>query len=445
MALFTNIAMSQSTEKKTVLDKITSIDKNIVKLFPRWSVCERSLQIEIFHAFQLLGYDENTLDKNNIIVMSAPIEDGKIEILAVTCGKQTLTSIDNNRLGKLKSRLEEREEYCYKLLPPDESLTQDETKAIVDYFEPSNPAIKQAISLSLFEQNIRLGTSGIWLKSKIGNDPLGYPFWQSGETRVLLKRPLDISDNSTFPFPLSFHLGISFRMGAGVDDDNSALSWVSERVLNTGPDGKGVGGFEFHLPQHPNLGLKFNIELPFGDIHGRGINPNTYGLLPADNSVFFKPESEYQGNISNIAPILRSSGQVGVFYHWWLNKDKAENYFRFTAGVNYFEVDEYGVFINENEYGNEYNLVRNNVEGLKTYYPEDGDWIFLRADYRNSSGFPFGLGLQYSNQILLGHLYVPIIHPWFYFEFKYATPLRHVRPFEQKNFFMISPTIRLTI
>lgn len=448
--MLSGIALAED-KPDNILDGLMDIDPNISKLFPRWTICEPSLQIEIYHAFQLLGFPDEELNKSRIVVMAAPFDGGSPDILLVQCGSAAVKSIEVKRLGRLVKRIEDRDEYCYKDIPPEKSLTKDQAEAIVNYFEPSSGSTTQAISLSLFEQSIRLGNTGVWFKSIIGNDPLGYAFWQSGETRVVMKSPLIFNDdqiNTPFPNLLYFHLGVSFRIGAGVNDETSALSWVSDRTLNTGPDGKGVGGFEFHLPQHPNLGMNFNIELPFGDLHEKAIDPATYGTLPvSSSSVYFKPESEHQGIINEVVPVLRSSGQVSLFYHWWLNEDEPDNYLRFTAGVNYFEVDEYALFseFQEENHSTVTYLLSDGVEGLETYYPEDGDWLFLKAAYRNSSGFPFGMSLQYSNQILLGHLYVPIIHPWFYFEFKYATPLRHPKPFERENFFMISPTIRLTI
>jgi hypothetical protein len=94
----------------------------------------------------------------------------------------------------------------------------------------------------------------------------------------------------------------------------------------------------------------------------------------------------------------------------------------------------------------EYFITQNDVMGLTTYKPNEfADWLFLKAEYRNQAAYPFGFSVQLSNQILLGRLYLPLLGDWLYLEGKYATPIRGIRPFENKHFFMISPVIRLTI
>ena len=86
------------------------------------------------------------------------------------------------------------------------------------------------------------------------------------------------------------------------------------------------------------------------------------------------------------------------------------------------------------------------VQGLKTYKPEKlPAWLYFKVDYRSQAAFPFGASIQISNEIFLGRLYLPLFGNWLYLEGKYSTPLRDARPYEIKNFFMISPVLRLTI
>jgi len=85
-------------------------------------------------------------------------------------------------------------------------------------------------------------------------------------------------------------------------------------------------------------------------------------------------------------------------------------------------------------------------DGLKMYHPtEFGDWFFFKLQYRNQAAFPFGMSLQYSNQMLLGRVYIPLLGDWLYLDAKYATPLRGVRPYENQSFYVISPLLRITI
>ena len=85
-------------------------------------------------------------------------------------------------------------------------------------------------------------------------------------------------------------------------------------------------------------------------------------------------------------------------------------------------------------------------DGLKVYSPNElGDWVYMKAQYRNQASFPFGVSVQYSNQIFLGRVFIPIFGNWLYIDAKYATPLRGTHPFENQDFYMISPLLRITI
>ena len=73
------------------------------------------------------------------------------------------------------------------------------------------------------------------------------------------------------------------------------------------------------------------------------------------------------------------------------------------------------------------------------------DWLYAKVEYRNQAVFPFGMSVQYSNNIMLGKLYVPVIK-WLYVEAKVGINLReNNRYFEGQTFFMISPVVRITL
>jgi hypothetical protein len=142
--------------------------------------------------------------------------------------------------------------------------------------------------------------------------------------------------------------------------------------------------------------------------------------------------------------MLRATGQLTAFYNVWLDPKSPENFFRFDAGINYNEVRE--VYAYRDTKSAQTKIAFDNMTGLKTYKPSEfGDWIYLKAEYRSQSNYPFGMSMQYSNQILLSKIYLPLIGNWLYVEGKYSTPLRNTRPYEIGNFFMISPVLRITI
>lgn len=449
----------------TIIDSLTSPDPNIKKYFPRWRVCESELKIQIYQAFVLMGVEKNQLDMGKIEVLAAPRpnKDLPFEILLITCGKAAMNS---NQINKNISRLAEylsgmysfvsdlemnpaKRDYCFSEIPPEAPPTESQEKAILSYLEPSD--VDHAVTLSLFEQSLKIGSTGFWVKSLIGNDQIGYQFWQAGEAKILLKRPLYINEDENtserIPYLINAYMGGGYRINSGIANNSSALSWVTKRSLNSGPSGKLVAGLDFYMPFEPEAGIQFNIELPFEKLKEKSIEQSDFAFLPTGEAAFnFEDPRAGDQKIKpiGVAPILRASGQMTFFYNLWLNSNgRNENFFRFDLGLSYCEVRELFMYRDENKM--ETVITNAGVDGLKTYKPSEfGDWLFAKVEYRNQATYPFGLSLQYSNQMLLGRIYLPIMS-WLYIEGKYSTPLRGLRPYEVDNFFMISPVIRITL
>ena len=452
----------------TIIDSLTSPDPNIKKYFPRWRICEAEMKIQIHQAFILMGYDKSELDMGKIEVLAAPRvnKDLPFEILLISCGKATMNA---NKISNNISRLAEyitgtysfvsdlemypaKRDYCYTDIAPELPPSESQEKAILSYLEPSD--VDHSISLSLFEQTLKIGSTGFWIKSIIGNDPIGYPFWSAGEAKIVMKRPLYINaDDETsdrIPYLINAYLGGGYRISSGINNENNALSWVSKRYLNSGPSGKLVAGLDFYMPFHPEAGIQMNLEIPMQKLQEKSIDETDFALTPngLGETAFSidDPRAVLNGTdkIKGVASMLRASGQMTAFYNLWINSNgKNENFFRFDLGFSYSEVREMIMYRDETKMLTY--LTTDGVEGLKTYKPSEfGDWLFAKVEYRNQANYPFGVSLQYSNQILLGRIYLPIVS-WLYVEGKYSTPLRGVRPYEATNFFMISPVLRITL
>lgn len=208
--------------------------------------------------------------------------------------------------------------------------------------------------------------------------------------------------------------------------------------MNAGYGGKGIFGFDFHAPFEPNFGVTFHVEVPLQGIDTlKTIERATYAAYFRDN-----PLSPRDPLV--VAPLLRITGNTGIFYNWWLDPENPENYVRFDLGVNYTEVREVAV----NRLGGNSGpfTLNDKSDGLRFFHPTEFlDWLYAKVEYRNQSTFPFGLSAQYSNQIFLGRLYLPLLGQWLYLDARYSIPLRsESRPFDQ-SVFMISPVLRLNI
>lgn len=465
LSLFSIEAKSQSRQ---LLDSLTTIDPEIRKYFPRWKLCETDLQIQLYQAFKLIGFDEKLLSKSKIEILSAPRTDPytAFDILLISCGKATMNSNEISlNLGKKLTDILAGEEffatknpppsdirvrdYCFVEIPPEIPVSSTEAEAIIDFLKPSNA--KHAFTLSLFEQSLKIGETGFWMSNKVGNDEIGYPFWSAGESKILLQRPLyanqDSKTSNKIPFLLKIHLGGGYRLASGINPQGTILSWVPSRLLNQGTDGKIIAGLDFNMPFHPQLGVHFNLEVPLNQMKKIGIDEDKWASILPGTDVDFNIDDSRKDKFSlkGVSQIMRTTGQFSAFYYLWLNEGKGdfENFFRFDLGLSYSEVRELGMYRDTAQAITFLDF--NGIQGLRTWKPNEfGDWLYFKVEYRNQATWPFGASIQYSNQILLARVYVPIVN-WLYIEGKIATPLRGVRPYENNTFFMISPVLRLTI
>ena len=265
---------TEAVDRKAIIDSLTTIDPEIRKYFPRWKVCETDLQIQVYRVFKILGFDEKLLSQSSVEILAAPKTDPLIpfDILLITCGKASLNSnqISKANIGPLVDILSgdwsfisnyyndpPKRDYCYKDISPEIDVTMSQAEAIISYLEPTN--VTHAITLSLFEQTLKLGDTDFWLRNVVGTDPVGYHFWSAGESKLLLKRPLypnyDIETSSQIPNLIYAYLGGVYRLTSGNGNQGTLMSWVPDRKLNSTPGGKIVAGLDFSMPFHPQFGL----------------------------------------------------------------------------------------------------------------------------------------------------------------------------------------------
>ncbi len=443
--------VASQTFADTALKALKTIDPEILQYFPRWRVCEPDLQVQIKQSFALMGYPKSNLDDKAIIITAAPLKEGEqgqdFELILIECGSERMVASEiASQMKRLAVRLADaKRPYCFTDIPPSAPPSAPQIAEIINYMEPTN--VTHSFSLSAFEQSLKIGTSGFWLKSSIGTDQVGYTFWSSGEARVYLQRPLyensDPDTRKAIPYLLNARLGFGYRLTGNLDGSSRLLDFIPGRKLDGSAGGKLVGGLDFHMPFHPQAGIGFNAELPMASIDpNRTIDVTTYYVTDIGTRRITAPG--YDVDPYGTANIIRSTGQITLFYNLWLDRKVPENFFRFDVGMNYSEVQEVGVFHDTTNGNNTHFLGRNGVNGLATYRPmEVMDWLYFKVEYRNQAAFPFGISAQISNQMLLARAYVPVFGDWFYLEGRYSTPLRDARPFETENFFMFSPVLRL--
>ena len=278
---FSLSAQQYTAKEKAMIDSLTTLDQDIVKYFPRWKVCEPDLQIHIQSAFLGAGYDRSQLNLSDIEILAAPgafdVEYGNFQILLISCGDASMKTyqIEQFITSALRKKLTGEisytgtgtgRTYCYKEIPIEVPVSTYQAEAILDYLRPTD--VDQSFSLSLFEQSVKIGNTGFWLSSKIGNDQIGYQFWSSGEGSIELQRPLylnkDVNTSRAIPYLINAYLGGGYRVNSGINP-STFLSWVQERTLNGTQNGSLIGGLDFHLPVLPQAGISFQARVPMSN------------------------------------------------------------------------------------------------------------------------------------------------------------------------------------
>lgn len=469
------LLVSTGLSKQEFIDSLNTIDPELRKYFPRWKVCEPDLQYQVYQAFQMLGFSQSQLDIQSVEVLASPksIKDKTYEVLLLSCGEVSLnarelerelkTIVDylsgSDRYNRFNRDWKKGDrDYCYVTIPAETPVKEDQGAAIRDYLNPTN--VNQALTLSLFNQTLKIGETGFWIENKIGNDQIGYPYYTAGENKVILKRPLyvnnDPATNKNTPYLINAYLGGAYKITTGLENSSNVFSWLPSRKLNTDPGGKLIFGMDIHMPFHPEAGIHINIEAPINTSDELAIDPTEFGSTMLRPGVDFRRPDPRNGNpeysANGVIPILQTTGQVTAFYNLWLNSKKAENYFRFDLGVSYNEVREFMSYTQQIDFNNDgtpeqvFKNMTTNADGLMLYHPtEFADWLYAKVEYRNQAVFPFSASLQYSNQIMLARAYMPLFGDWLLLEAKYSTPLRDAYEYEIENFFIISPVIRITI
>lgn len=472
----------------------TQIDDRALPFLSRWTVCEAQVQKLIQQFFKTIGKEPGA-DLAKISILGEPKKNGKYELYRIQCGGAIAVKkeIDDQMLQGMKDLIaapvgtEGEESYCHDFTAVSavggKVSTEIDKKVGVgenNFRMPTGG--RQYISLSLFEQFLRVGNTNWWIQNIIGNDPAGYMFWHAGESKILARRPLiDNYDNNTrrvVPNLLKFHGGVVYRFTDDQSNPNPRFveGLLGRRRMSMGPEPKVAFGMEGNLTLGDDnktsvIGASFNAEIPIQSVnesvsigdansYARVGLPNRGRLtfVNPDPNLQFLPSGERSDGFKEdnlVAPLLRHNGQFTLFYTWWLEtegENPPDNIFRVDAGINYTRVEEYALTQRRSD-GFVF-LNRSNVRsatttspGLQIYEPTTVlDWVYARFEFRNETTFPFGFYAQYSNQILMGGGYFPLAGNWLYLEAKVAFPLREVpRAYELPVYVSLSPVFRIQI
>jgi hypothetical protein len=446
---------AQPTEKelKENIRDLTTLDPDIERYLPRWRILESDLKIKIAHYFNLTGV---AVKESDSMIVTATFPDpgsNAQELLSLRVGEsQSAVISGTERLrNELGVRLYEdilRRDYQHIVIEPAVPLTENIRDRMPSVFYPATA--RQFVAISAFRQTVQLGRSGARLEHMIGNDEIGYHFWQSGQARAWAHYPIIPLTNAELrargvPDILMIDLGVAYRMKYGSAEDDVLGDIISPRKLNGAIGPKAYTRIEYRLPQINDLGFSINAEIPFNKM----TSPTE---VRADAAVTGREFVRIQREDQPSAYFLRTVAQGALFWENWLGGDDSyEHFFRISLGVSYQEIARATI---GNMVGNVFQPIDslNNLGDAISYtgliHPtEFEDWLYAKVDYLNQSGFPFGLSAQLANRNLLVSGFIPVIRNWLFLEAKYSTPLLRDEPapWEYKSFFMISPVLRFEL
>ncbi len=465
------------TELQKDKEDLIALDPDIEQYLPRWRILEADLKAKLTLYFRSKGVPMRTSD--TITVTASFPDAGSQDLLKIRAGSYAEAEL--NGRAKIESELGTElyqeilsKKYKFAEIEPAKPLTENETVRTPSVLNPPNA--RQFIAVSAFRQAIQLGTTGARLEHVIGNDEIGYHFWSAGQGKVLIDYPIirlqdpDLRANG-LPDILKVQLGVGYRLKFGYADDNVLSDLVPSRLLNGALGAKAIVRAEYRLPQVNDIGVAVHTELPMTKLTGSAEVDGTPEVVWAPDRLFVE-----SGSVPiRSAYFLRTIAQGQVFWENWF--DNYEHYFRIGVGVSYQDIAHGALVYSDGQtegYVNHEGDATVQFDGrrpgprpspvghstmvkyLELIHPTKlEEWIYLKAEYLNQSGFPFGASAQLANRNLLLTGFIPVIPNWLFLEAKYSTPLfpapmapsgmNNPAPWEQKSFVMISPILRFKL
>lgn len=418
-------AQEENRALKNILSAIQSIDSARQSELIQFVITDRGVRSRVISALRKGGYNIPATSSEELQVTEKPGSrealingnyDDEVQLLRIVISSVGIygTPTIKKVLGEdLYEKIRKRSDYEYSMVGA----------------QPAQSRIQYAlIDASLFGGDM-IFKSGFGFGMTVGNDYIGYPFWQAGNVGV---EGIIRKENTSAKVGLNFQLGEAgitpFSISGGFNIKNRKL--------------EGTQGFHASLEQAIDLSSDKNVgRFTVGGEFYESFIPSLSTLsLRATTDSWYRTD---YGSFTPARPGIKKDSlyYVGLSGHAWVGYALTTGslrgaYIRLGAGthrVNAVTIGQKGTTIGSPGYSD--------VIQAKTIDRFD-PVIKLGYDHGSSDGNDWGVSFQYSNE-LLADGYIAIFS-WLDLEAKYASIVgRNPEKWEWTDFVMISPVLHL--
>jgi hypothetical protein len=359
---------------ETMLSALNAVDSVYKVHFPTWIVLDEDLRQRIYKAFR--GHYSKALADTAVIVIANPEHSEIVQI-----------SIGSTVMGPQEAHVVLGDALRQDILQSDYPLRQTvppakERKRILFGAKP----LVVSMDASLYGAALLFG-NGWGIELKVGHDEIGYPFWSTGDARMMA-----VFDR--------LKIGVMVPLNFGTQQARilDPLA-VRPRKLN---GATGISA-EFDQPvRWGTIGARFSV----GEL-----NKYVHGQLTDEERPYY----------------LHTIGQL--FYSHRIPLQGDGYFLTVSAGAGYHQV------------------ARGEVQPDGRIVAAEKSNFFspiVRLDYVRQGEEMYGVTLQYYSSIIYVSGWVELVKNFIYFDVRYASPIiRAPKPWEQSYFYMISPRFRL--
>jgi hypothetical protein len=358
-----------------MLEALNAVDSVYKAYFPTWVVLDEDLRQRIYKAFR--GRYSNVVPDTAVVVVVTPERTDILQIsigsLAMGPQETHLVLSDSLRNDILRAN--------YPLRKVDSAPVKERKRILFG----AKPRVV-SMDASLFGAALLFG-NGWGIELKIGHDEIGYPFWSTGDARIMA-----VFDR------LKFGVMIPLNFGTKQPSILDPLA-IRPRKLN---GATGISA-EFDQPVKSDV---VSARFSLGEL-----NRLVTGQLTDMKQPYY----------------LHTVAQL--YYSHRLAFQDGGHSLAVSLGAGFHQV------------------ARGEVEpDNRIVATEKSDFFspIVRLDYVRQSEEMYGVTVQYYSSIIYMSGWIELVKNFIYVDLRYAAPIvRSPKPWEQPYFYMISPRFRL--